>query len=190
MALASLVILASTAFARNIPPLLSSRDTTTWTYTGCYQDSVNKRTLTYASNRDYNVQTIETCTTWCASNKFSFCGLEYGSECYGDYNLPTASVTAPESDCSMPCAGNFSEICGNGNRLSVYTSGSTTTGPSTNPGPAGWSFLACYSDAGDSRTLSTPQSVQAGASGMTVAQCTAACASGGYRYAGLEYSDE
>lgn len=184
------ILLAYTAVALNIPHPLHSRDTTTWNYTGCYVDSVDKRTLAYASNRDYSVQTVQTCTTWCASNKFSYCGLEYGSECYGDYNLPENYATAPESDCSMPCAGNSSQICGNGNRLSVYTSGRMEVAPSTNSGPQGWSFLNCYTDAADSRTLSTPQSVQAGPSGMSVKQCTAACKMGGYRYAGLEYSDE
>lgn len=182
------VLFGYTAFARNVP--LVARDVASYSYSGCYQDSVSKRTLNYPSNRDYNVQTVETCTTWCAASKFSYCGLEYGSQCYGDYSLPAGNLTAPDSDCSMPCAGNSSQVCGNGNRLSVYTSGVADSAPSTNPGPVGWNFLACYTDSADSRTLRTPQSVGSGASGMTVAQCAAACRSGGYRYAGLEYADE
>ena len=88
----------------------------------------------------------------------------------------------------MPCAGNSSQVCGNGNRLSIYTGSVVDSAPTTNPGPDGWSFLACYTDTADSRTLSI--SVDSGPSGMTVAQCTAACRSGGYRYAGLEYANE
>jgi hypothetical protein len=182
-----LAILASQAFARNVP--LLSRDVSSYTYLGCYQDSVGKRTLNYASNRDSGIQTVETCTSWCAANRYIYCGLEYGNECYGDYSLPE-SLTAPDSDCSMPCAGNSSQVCGNGDRLSVYTSGDTDSAPSTNPGPDGWSFLACYTDSADSRTLSTLQNVNSGSSGMTVAQCTTACAQVGYRFAGLEYANQ
>jgi hypothetical protein len=182
-----LAVFTSTALARTVP--LLSRDVSSYTYLGCYQDSVSKRTLNHPSNRDSNVQTVETCTSWCAANKFGYCGVEYGDECYGDYSLP-ATLAAPDSDCSMPCAGNSSQICGNGDRLSVYTSDSADPAPSTNPGPDGWSFLACYTDTADSRTLSTSQSVNSGSSGMTVAQCTAACGQVGYRFAGLEYADQ
>jgi hypothetical protein len=182
-----LTIFTSTAFARNVP--LPVRDVAFYKYSGCYHDSVDKRTLNYPSNRDYDIQTVETCTSWCAANKFSYCGLEYGSECYGDYSL-RVNITAPESDCSMPCAGNSSQLCGNGNRLGVYTSGVADSAPSTNLSPEGWEFVACYTDSADSRTLSTPQGVDSGSSGMTVAKCTAACGAEGYRYAGLEYADE
>jgi hypothetical protein len=71
MQTALLASFAATAFARNVP--LPSRDTSSYTYLGCYQDSVGKRTLNYPSNRDYSVQTIETCTSWCATNKFNYC---------------------------------------------------------------------------------------------------------------------
>lgn len=169
---------------------LVRRDTETWAYQGCYQDSVNKRTLTYSSNRDFEIQTVETCTAWCASNKFSYCGLEYGSECYGDYRLPQSTVQAEGADCSMPCAGNSSQVCGNGNRLSVYTNNVSTSGPITNPGSDSWNFVACYTDAAGSRTLTTAQGVGSGPSAMTVAQCLSACGSSGYKYAGLEYGDE
>jgi len=66
------VLFAGTALARNVPPLFS-RDTVSYTYLGCYQDSVGKRSLNYPSNRDYSVQTVETCTSWCGANKFSYC---------------------------------------------------------------------------------------------------------------------
>lgn len=187
-----LLLLASTAAARTISTTLARRDAAVnWTYTGCYRDNVSARTLAYASHKDFAVQTVETCTTWCAANNFNICGLEYGSECYGDYSLPGGAEAAPETDCSMTCAGNSSQICGGGSRLSVYASGKAGTGPVTNPGPNGWGFLACYSDAGSGkRTLSTPQSVDAGSWGMTVAGCAAACRAGGYRFAGVEYADE
>ena len=41
------------------------------------------------------------------------------SQCFVGNTLHGA-LTAPESDCSQVCAGNPSELCGNGNRLQLY----------------------------------------------------------------------
>lgn len=72
MQTAWLTVFASTELARNVP-LLVGRDVASYAYLGCYQDSVGKRTLRYPSNRDYSTQNIETCTSWCATNKYSYC---------------------------------------------------------------------------------------------------------------------
>jgi hypothetical protein len=72
MQTAWLAAFAGTALARNVPQLFS-RDVASYYYLGCYQDSVGKRTLKYPSNRDYSTQTVETCTSWCATNKYSYC---------------------------------------------------------------------------------------------------------------------
>ena len=74
----------------------------------------------------------------------------------------------------MPCAGNAAEVCGAGNRLTVFST-STSTGPVANPGPNGWTSLGCYDDSSSARTLQNPEGVPAGGSGMTVAQCTTTC---------------
>lgn len=71
MQTAWLAVFAGTVLARNVP--LFSRDTASYTYLGCYRDSVGKRTLKYPSNRDYSIQTVETCTNWCSTNKYSYC---------------------------------------------------------------------------------------------------------------------
>lgn len=132
------------------------------------------------------MQTIETCTTYCGSHGYSWAGLEYGRECWCDQRLLNA-IKAPDSDCSMKCVGNSSQTCGNGDRLSIYNNGVSDSGPVTNPGPPGWSYLACYTDSG-SRTLRS--SVAVGGSGMTVAGCTTTCKSAGYTFAGVEYGSE
>ena len=72
MRTALLANLAGTALARNVPSL-NGRDVASYTYLGCYQDSTGKRTLRYPSNRDYNIQTVETCTSWCSGNKYNYC---------------------------------------------------------------------------------------------------------------------
>lgn len=169
---------------------LKEREELSWTYQGCFVDDVNKRTLAHASNRNYDVQTVDTCTSYCATNGFAWAGLEYGSECYCDYRLPREAMKQPDIDCSMSCAGNVAETCGNANRLSIYSRSGESEGPSINPGPAEWTFAACYIDSANARTLKTSQNVNGGASGMSVSQCTSACAVNGYSLAGLEYGSE
>ncbi|KAK3671659.1 fungal class II heme-containing peroxidase [Recurvomyces mirabilis] len=169
---------------------IGGRASASWTYAGCYYDDVNNRILMHPSYTDYDIQTVETCTSYCAANNFAVAGVEYSSECYCDYALPAGVTKEPETDCSMTCAGNSSETCGGPNRLSVYTTGAAISGPSTNPGPNGWTFVSCYTDSVNARTLNTAQDVAAGASGMSVSQCTAACKLGGYSYAGLEYGQQ
>ena len=96
-----------------------------------------------------------------------------------------------ESECSMACSGAANETCGGSSRLSVYQLGSgSTQAPTTNPGPPGWKFVGCYTDDVNARTLSTAQSVAAGSSGMTVAQCVSACQANGYTVSGVEYQDQ
>jgi hypothetical protein len=87
---------------------------------------------------------------------------------YCGNSFSAGSVAAAAGDCSFPCAGNAAEICGAGNRLSVYTTGggtgtttvggggggTTTTPPvqTTQPAgpgpqiaglPAGWVYSGC-----------------------------------------------
>ncbi|KAI5359093.1 putative hem peroxidase, carbohydrate-binding WSC, hem peroxidase superfamily [Septoria linicola] len=160
-----------------------------WTYQGCYLDNPSKRTLTHYASTNNDVQTTELCTTYCGSKGFDWSGLEYGAECFCDYQL-SGATQEPDTDCSMPCKGNSSQICGNGNRLSVYSNGNTFVAPITNPGPEGWISLGCYTDSTSSRSLRDEQSISAGSNAMTVSECTTACKSGGYSLAGLEYGKE
>lgn len=88
----------------------------------------------------------------------------------------------------MTCSGNSSQTCGNGDRLSVYSTGNA--GPTTSPGIGSWAYLACYTDSTNSRTLRSSQSVDGGSSNMTVAGCTSACQAAGYSLAGVEFGSE
>jgi hypothetical protein len=90
----------------------------------------------------------------------------------------------------MGFIGSPSEACGGPNRLTVFSSGQTHTGPTTNPGPEGWTSLGCYTGSVAARTLSVRMDTAAGSAGMTVAQCASACHASGYGLAGVEYSGE
>ncbi|KAK3943074.1 hypothetical protein QBC46DRAFT_447135 [Diplogelasinospora grovesii] len=90
-------------------------------YLGCYTEATSSRALVSASYVDYSAMTIELCEKFCfTTNSYTLAGVEYGGECYCGDQLQAGSVAAPASDCSMACGGNSSEICGAGNRLSVY----------------------------------------------------------------------
>lgn len=180
-----------------------------WTAQGCWKESSNGRALQGSSYVNSTSMTQESCIAFCASGGFNYAGAEYGSECCKSYTilpphlhnhfLLTHEITdcgnfflgdsnkTTTTDCNMACAGNSTELCGAGNRLTVFWNGKNATQPVTNPGPSGWHSVGCYSDSVNARTLPTGQNVPGGASNMTVGGCVTACANAGYSLAGVEY---
>lgn len=87
-----------------------------YSFMSCTMDNPKMLSQRQASN----TMTVEACAAIAEQGQYAYFGLEYGSECwYGGSLLNTYNV-APASDCSMTCAGNSTELCGNGNRLSLY----------------------------------------------------------------------
>jgi hypothetical protein len=179
---------SATAFAATLPHL-ASRDTSPapatslpdgWSYTGCYIDAVTPRSLADASTYNAASMSAETCIAFCADKGYPIAGTEYGAECYCGSALP--NIAPEQSDCSMPCAGNPTEACGAGYRLSVYSNPNLAK-TTTNPGVDGWSSLGCVSDSQQDRTLKTFMQVDGG---MTVAKCVAACSAASFDFAGVE----
>lgn len=56
---------------------------------------------------------------------------------------PSTGQVASTSDCSTTCAGDSSQKCGGGNRLSIYTYSA--------PLPSGWTSVGCFTDATSNR---------------------------------------
>ncbi|KAG6811805.1 hypothetical protein H0H92_005728 [Tricholoma furcatifolium] len=110
--------------------------------------------------------TIEACLSFCDEGQYIYAGLEY-SDC--DSTIQYPSVSAPLSECDMPCAGNASESCGAGNLLNILWNGQ--------PSPI---FVSTVTNAnGDTdgvsnRTLQTPVNIP---NGVTAESCVAACQS-------------
>jgi hypothetical protein len=88
-----------------------------YTYTGCHTDSVGARVLTgnYITS---SAMTVEMCAAFCQG--YSYFGTEYGVECYCGNVFANPTNQVPESDCKFKCGGNNAELCGAGNRLSLY----------------------------------------------------------------------
>lgn len=90
----------------------------------------------------------------------------------------------------MGCAYNGSEACGGPDLLTTYYANEPAPqGPTTNPGPPGWTLYGCVTD-GATRTLANTIQVEGGGSNMTVAGCTTACTAAGYQLSGVEYAGE
>ncbi|ORX99400.1 hypothetical protein BCR34DRAFT_495426 [Clohesyomyces aquaticus] len=102
----------------NFVDLTSSKK---WEYTGCGTDNIGARAFTGKSTSSDDM-TVEKCVDFCSAAGFSYAGLEYGRECYCDNTLKAAN--APKDgimgSCTMKCAGNNKEFCGNGGAMSIY----------------------------------------------------------------------
>ncbi|KAK4452274.1 putative fungistatic metabolite [Podospora aff. communis PSN243] len=93
---------------------------------GCQTEATVGRALAGAMYADDSM-TLESCATFCSD--FTYFGVEYSRECFCGNALAAGSVAAPESDCSMICAGNPFQYCGAGNRLELYKLTSEVTEP-------------------------------------------------------------
>ncbi|KAK3945202.1 putative fungistatic metabolite [Diplogelasinospora grovesii] len=101
-------------------------DDKVWTFVNCYTEGTAVRALG-SSSFAADTMTLESCATFCGSGGYQYAGAEYGRECYCGNSFGSGAVVATASDCSMTCAGNGSEYCGAGNRLSVYSSSSSSS---------------------------------------------------------------
>ncbi|KAI1169114.1 hypothetical protein F5B18DRAFT_9053 [Nemania serpens] len=94
-----------------------------YSWYGCQTEGTGVRAL--ASKILVNdTMSLEVCATFCAG--FTYFGTEYGDECYCGDEFGEGSVTAPSSQCGMACSGDATELCGAGDRLSVYELTPTT----------------------------------------------------------------
>ncbi|XP_052286508.1 uncharacterized protein LOC127882104 isoform X1 [Dreissena polymorpha] len=87
-------------------------------YLGCYRDLVTKNNRVFPTRLQYsNSNTPEECASRCS--QYRYAGVEFEDECFcGDMLIASQR---PESECNDKCPGDKSKICGDGNRISVYT---------------------------------------------------------------------
>ncbi|KAL2131096.1 hypothetical protein VTI74DRAFT_5570 [Chaetomium olivicolor] len=159
------------------------------THYGCYTE-IPARALTGSSLIDYTTMTIAQCETHCTGLGFALWGLEYGGECYCGNALAQGSFPAFSTDCTMPCAGDATAICGGSNRLSLY--GTSEEPPTVTPYPhdpvTETKYEGCWTELSGGRALSGPSAFSATA--MTIAGCGNYCLNNGFTWFGLEYSAE
>ena len=173
-----------------------------WASYGCYTEATGMRALSSKTTSSDDM-TLASCAQFCAG--FTYFGVEYSRECYCGNQLNTGSAKAPASDCSMVCSGASCDLCGAGNRLSVYTlAGGPPETSSTAPGsisivassstasasaptglPQGWSGYGCWVDGVSGRILNHQNPDDPN---LTLESCAKSCSAQGYTIAGAEYS--
>ncbi|KAJ7118883.1 WSC domain-containing protein [Mycena epipterygia] len=159
----------------------AATSTPSWSYVGCYVDTTNPRTLNNGvSFTSQTGQSVSSCLAACGGAGYLYGGTEYG--CWCASAISSGASTAASSDCNMKCSGGAGDVCGGGNRISVYKANSVATAPTLN-----WSYLGCYQDYSP-RTLNNGISFASAA--LTIQSCQSACGAAGYHYAGVEYSQE
>ncbi|KAJ7126404.1 WSC domain-containing protein [Mycena crocata] len=148
-------------------------------------DSSKSRSLLGASYVNTSAMTVEACVAFCSSGGFTISGVEFGSECYCDHALQDSATPASQGNCSMPCSGNSTELCGAANLIDVYWNG--TPFPIVPQTVGSWQYKGCFSDNLTSRALPDFETISGG---VTIKNCTSACKANGFGVAGLEFGIE
>jgi hypothetical protein len=202
----SAIATATTTGKSSTSSIAVSTPTTTgipagWTYQGCYIDGVNGRILN-DQLPDNQALTVQSCIGACAAAGYTIAGMEYSVQCFCSNVIYDGGALSPtQGDCNMPCGGNAAEICGAGNRMSLYSIGTPQIyqppGPQKTGLPANWAYQGCLQDnilssnGNPPVTLTTlPYLVWTNETGNTPVACIEQCQLFGYNAAGLEYGSE
>jgi hypothetical protein len=89
-------------------------------YLGCYLDFDSlHRILPYRAADNLNPNGAIRCAALCKTAGYTLAGTQFSKECWCGNSLNGAQPVS-NSECNMPCLGNAAEMCGGGNRNSVY----------------------------------------------------------------------
>jgi hypothetical protein len=118
-----------------------------WSYQGCYVDGLNGRILN-DQLADSTTNSVESCVQQCVALGYTIAGMEYSVQCFCSNDIYNGgALAANQGDCNMACGGNPAEICGAGNRLSLYSIGTPQIyqppGPQKTGLPPNWAYQGC-----------------------------------------------
>jgi hypothetical protein len=92
-----------------------------WTYKGCWVDQAYGRILAVSEPNSATL-TVESCVATCSGLGYSVAGMEYYTECYcGNAIINQGVLATAQTDCNAACGGNSAEMCGGGDRMSIYS---------------------------------------------------------------------
>ncbi|KAH8675720.1 hypothetical protein BX600DRAFT_432279 [Xylariales sp. PMI_506] len=121
---------SSSSSSSAVPSIYDS--STTYRYVGCWNETTglphtagNRALSGGVSESLAGAMTVPLCLDLCANNRsssrpYSYAGLEYARECWCSDRLSSLSAEMGPGNCSLPCDGNISQVCGGSLRLSVY----------------------------------------------------------------------
>ncbi|KAK4172048.1 WSC domain-containing protein [Triangularia setosa] len=155
-------------------------------YSGCFSEASGTQILPYRSPESPDDMTVEKCVAECKGNGYRYAGLVYYGVCYCGQTVK--GDLTEESECSFPCKGDDSQICGANGKFSIYQD--PTFIPVDQTTIEDYDPLGCWTDnSPQGRALSYRQDSVDGAT-MTTAKCLQACHASGFPFAGTEYGGE
>lgn len=93
-------------------------------YAGCFAEPPGAaRVWPYQIIDEINMS-VDKCLSQCGLFGYAAASLQYQSECWcGDPEMLEANggTVAPDEDCSLPCTGSPTELCGGVRRFNLYT---------------------------------------------------------------------
>ncbi|KAF2100795.1 copper radical oxidase [Rhizodiscina lignyota] len=185
---------SSSSSTTSSPPTSSSMVSNlpaNWKYRGCFVDPTDARIFTH-EEPDNQDMTIESCVDACINLGYSVAGMEWGVQCFCDNFVHNGGNQTDDSECNMPCGGDANELCGQGNRLSVYSNATLQifqppTAQMTDL-PGDWQYVGCISDNSiGNRSLPWQLILTSNNSAST---CLKQCSDFGYTAGGMEFGDE
>lgn len=119
------------------------------------------------------------------ANGFRYAGVEY----YGDCRCGNSIVgsLATQDQCSLPCNGNHTQVCGGTNHVSVYMD--PTFKPVDSTTISDYQSLGCYTEGTSGRAVFYQQH-SFDASALTTETCLQVCKSQNFPFAATEFSRE
>jgi hypothetical protein len=100
-------------------PTTSASPIRSWKSLGCYTDSTTARALPVSGPVNGGM-TISGCQASCKKLGFAYAGVEYSTECWCGSVIGGRQTKTYDRDCNMACSGASSQMCGGGNRISIY----------------------------------------------------------------------
>lgn len=165
----------------------------TWEYVGCFVDNRFGRILTQGYGAD-GENTVASCIDQCIGAGYNVSGTEFGAECFcGNAILNDGALATADTQCSMGCAGNSTQACGAGDRMSIYAvGGNVTIYPvpliQKDELPGEWEYQGCYPDFINNQRTLKYQVLHP--TNLSATHCLERCGAYGYPAAGLEYGTE
>lgn len=90
-----------------------------WTYSGCFSDNINPRSLGTQGEWWGEAITSTNCVEHCKSIGKSIAGTENAGQCFCGNELKQ-SKAVPSSECDQRCLGDDGQICGGSGTLSIF----------------------------------------------------------------------
>jgi hypothetical protein len=102
-------------------PVVDNSVITDYAAIGCYTEGTGKRSLAWPQDQvTADTLTPASCLTACKQGGFPIAGVEYGRECYCGVVLGNGTVSAPQTECNVACAGDKTQSCGGPSRLNIF----------------------------------------------------------------------